>query len=239
MINKAQDDYSNATLEIVKNFVDSNQRKRIKLLSKIESEVDNLFCVGNKLFENFDRDGDDWSAGWLLQVLKKHKPEFFDGNEFNNWFFTYSNENINYDGLQLMLLEQKFEDADRLTSSFLRKLAGKLAEKRGYVFYSEVKNISGIDLQTIDRLWHIYSNGKFGFSNQAIILKSVGKKYELLWPKIGWKNEGIWTRYPNSFCWSLEAPDGHMPLVNQLRGVRLMDSILRHPAIANRHNNIL
>ena len=32
---------------------------------------------------------------------------------------------------------------------------------------------------------------------------------------------------------------GHMPLINQLRGVRLMDSILRHPAIAERHNNIL
>ena len=39
--------------------------------------------------------------------------------------------------------------------------------------------------------------------------------------------------------WSLDAPDGHMPLINQLRGVRLMDSILRHPAIAERHDNIL
>ena len=46
-------------------------------------------------------------------------------------------------------------------------------------------------------------------------------------------------RYPSSFCWSLKAPDGHMPLVNQLRGVRLMDSILRHPSIANRHENCL
>jgi len=27
-----------------------------------------------------------------------------------------------------MLVEQKFEEADRLTSSYLRKLAGKLAE---------------------------------------------------------------------------------------------------------------
>ncbi|GIS31880.1 MAG: hypothetical protein Ct9H90mP3_6760 [Flammeovirgaceae bacterium] len=43
--------------------------------------------------------------------------------------------------------------------------------------------------------------------------------------KIGWKKEGLWTRYPTSFCWSLKAPDGHMPLINQLRGVRLMDSI--------------
>ena len=32
-----------------------------------------------------------------------------------------------------------------------------------------------------------------------------------MWPKIGWKKEGLWTRYPGSFCWSLDAPDGHMP----------------------------
>ena len=239
MTNKAKDNYSNATLDLVIKFVDSNQRKRINLLGEIESEVEAIFNIGYKLFDNFDQEGDDWAVGWLLQVLKKHKSEFFDSGKFNNWFITHSNTNISYEELQLMLLEQNFEAADRLTSSYLRKLAGILAEKRGYVFYSEVNNMSGIDLKSIDRLWNIYSNGRFGFSNQAKILKSVGKKYELLWPKIGWKKEGLWTRYPTSFCWSLKAPDGHMPLINQLRGVRLMDSILRHPAIAERHNNIL
>ena len=239
MNNREQDNYNNATLDLIKKFVDSNQRKRINSLTQIESEVENIFNLGPSLFDIFDNDGDDWAAGWILQVLKKFKPEFFENSKFNNWFNTYSDIDINYEELQLMLVEQKFEDADRLTSSYLRKLAGKLAEKRGYVFYSEVKNMSGIDLETIDRLWTIYSTGRFGFSIQAKILKSVGKKYELMWPKIGWKKEGLWTRYPGSFRWSLEAPDGHMPLINQLRGVRLMDSILRHPAIAERHNNIL
>ena len=234
-----QDDYSKSTLTLINNFVESNQRKRINSLSDIESEVEKIFSIGKKLFDDFDPDGDDWAVGWLLQVLKKHKPTFFNEKKYNNWFSTYSNENINYDELQLNLLEQNFEIADRLTSSYLRRLAGKLAENRGYVFFSEVKNMSGVDLQTIDRLWNIYSNGKFGFSIQAKILKSVQKKYELLWPKIGWKRDGLWTRYPNSFCWSLEAPEGHMPLINQLRGVRLMDSILRHPSISMRHNNIL
>ena len=239
MNNKEQDNYNNATLDLIKKFVDSNQRKRINSLNQIESEVDNIFNLGPSLFDMFDREGDDWAAGWILQVLKKFKPEFFENSKFNNWFNTYSDIDINYEDLQLMLVEQKFEDADRLTSSYLRKLAGKLAEKRGYVFYSEVKNMSDKDLETIDRLWTIYSTGRFGFSIQAKILKSVGKKYELMWPKIGWKKEGLWTRYPGSFLWSLDAPDGHMPLINQLRGVRLMDSILRHPAIAERHNNIL
>ena len=239
MNNKEQDNYNNVTLDLIKKFVDSNQRKRINSLTQIESEVENIFNLGPSLFDIFDSDGDDWAAGWLLQVLKRYKPDFFDNTKFNDWFNTYSEIDINYAELQLMLVEQKFEEADRLTSSYLRKLAGKLAEKRGYVFYSEVRNMPCKDLQTIDRLWNIYSTGRFGFSIQATILKSVGKKYELLWPKIGWKKDGLWTRYPSSFCWSLKAPDGHMPLINQLRGVRLMDSILRHPAIAERHNNIL
>ncbi len=239
MTNKSQDNYSNATLDLVNKFVASNQRKRLNLLNEIESEALGIVNIGDSLFDEFDKDGDDWTAGWILQVLKKRQPQFFEKTIFNNWFNTYSDVDINYDELQLLLLEQKFEEADRLTSSYLRKLAGKLAEKRGYVFYSEVNNISGTDLQTIDRLWNIYSNGRFGFSNQAKILKSVGLRYESLWPKIGWKKDGLWTRYPNSVCWSLKAPDGHMPLINQLRGVRLMDSILRHPAIAKRHNNIL
>ncbi len=239
MTNNDQEEHYKSTLNLVKKFVESNQRKRLNLLSDIESEYENLFMIGKKLFEDFDQDGDDWAAGWLLQVLKKHKPIFFNEKKFNNWFSTFSEQNINYEELQLSLLEQNFEHADRLTSLYLRKLAGKLAENRGYVFYSEVNNMSGTDLQTIDRLWNIYSNGKFSFSIQAKILKSVGNKYEMLWPKIGWKNNGYWTRYPSSFSWSLDAPEGHMPLINQLRGVRLMDSILRHPAISSRHNNIL
>jgi len=225
--------------DLVNSFVESNQRKRKSLIKKIESSADSLFEVADTFFKESEREGDDWAKGWILQVLKMHRPEFFKNDIYNNWFLTYSERKINFDKLQLNLLEQNFEEADRLTSSILRELAGKVAEKRGYVFYSEVKNMSGKDLETIDRLWNIYSQGKFGFSIQAKLLKSVGKRYDLLWPRIGWKKDGIWTRYPSAFSWSLDAPDGHMPLVNQLRGVRLMDSILKHPSIALRHDNCL
>ena len=225
--------------DLVKSFYESNQRKRKSLINKIESSADALFEVAESIFKESEREGDDWANGWILQVLKKYKPEFFENEIYNNWFLTFTEKEINFDKLQLNLLEQNFEEADRLTSSILRKLAGKVAEKRGYVFYSEVNNMSGKDLETIDRLWKIYSQGKFGFSIQAKLLKSVGKRYDLLWPRIGWKKDGVWTRYPTAFSWSLEAPEGHMPLVNQLRGVRLMDSILRHPSIALRHDNCL
>ena len=225
--------------DLVNSFFEANQRKRKSLIKKIESSADSLFEVADTFLRESERGGDDWANGWILQVLKMYKPEFFENDIYNKWFLTYTEKEINFDKLQLNLLEQNFEEADRLTSSILRELAGKVAEKRGYVFYSEVKNMSGKDLETIDRLWKIYSQGKFGFSIQAKLLKSVGKRYDLLWPRIGWKKDGIWTRYPSAFSWSLEAPDGHMPLVNQLRGVRLMDSILRHPSIALRHDNCL
>ena len=77
MTNTDQDDYYKTTLNIVRKFVESNQRKRINLLNVIESEVENLFSIGTNLFDSFDQNGDDWAAGWLLQVLKKHKPIFF------------------------------------------------------------------------------------------------------------------------------------------------------------------
>ena len=62
----------------IKKFVDSNQRKRINSLTQIESEVENIFNLAPSLFDIFDKDGDDWAAGWILQVLKKFKPEFFE-----------------------------------------------------------------------------------------------------------------------------------------------------------------
>ena len=81
MTNKEQDTYSNATSNLIKKFVDSNQRKRINLLTQIEAEVENIFKLGPSLFEIFDNDGDDWPAGWILQILKKYKPDFFNNTK--------------------------------------------------------------------------------------------------------------------------------------------------------------
>jgi GUN4-like len=59
---------------------------------------------------------------------------------------------------------------------------------------------------------------------------SVGKNWEKLWTQIDWKNGNNWTRYPQGFTWDLSAPKGHLPLSNQLRGVRVMAALLSHPA---------
>ncbi len=211
------------------------------MISVIETRAAEIAGLGPSVLASFDPEGDQWQAGWILQVFQRHQPEALKiiiDNQSKGWFTCFSSAGIDYEPLQGNLLAENFEEADRFTSSVLRKLAGKSAEKRGYVYFSEVSSLPELDLITLDRLWIAYSLGKFGFSVQARILDSLDGRYDRLWPRIGWKADGVWTRYPGSFDWSLKAPDGHMPLVNQLRGVRLMDSLLNHPALLSRRQFI-
>lgn len=137
---------------------------------------------------------------------------------------------VDYSHLQDLLAHQHFEEADRLTLKKLCELAGSAAVKRGWLYFSEVNNFPAADLQAIDILWKIYSEGKFGFSVQRELWSTLGQDWDRLWPKIGWRSGNRWTRYPNGFTWDLSAPRGHLPLSNQLRGVRVMESLMKHPA---------
>jgi GUN4-like/ARM-like repeat domain, GUN4-N terminal len=141
-----------------------------------------------------------------------------------------SDSAIDYAPLQQLLAQQDFEAADRLTLQLMCQLAGESAVQRKWIYFTEVKSYPITDLQTIDALWLAHSNGKFGFSVQREIWLSVGKNWEKLWSKIGWKSGNNWTRYPNAFNWSLDAPKGHLPLSNQLRGVQVIAALLVHPA---------
>lgn len=137
---------------------------------------------------------------------------------------------IDYTSLQQLLAQQDFLSADQLTLQKLCELAGNDAVQRKWLYFTEVENFPVTDLQTINTLWFVHSEGKFGFSVQRELWLSTGKNWEKLWPKIGWKNGNNWTRYPNEFTWTLTAPRGHLPLSNQLRGVRTISSLLSHPA---------
>jgi len=137
---------------------------------------------------------------------------------------------IDYQALQQCLVVQAFEEADRLTLQKLCELAGPLAVQRNWLYFTEVEGFPVEDLRTLDRLWRLYSLGKFGFSRQRQIWLGVGRNWDILWERIAWKREGHWTRYPSEFIWDLTAPAGHLPLSNQLRGVRAIASLLNHPA---------
>jgi hypothetical protein len=137
---------------------------------------------------------------------------------------------IDYRPLQTLLVTQDFQAADRMTLQKMCEVAGVEAVKRKWLYFTEVDNFPITDLQTINNLWLVHSEGKFGFSVQREIWLSLGKNWDNLWAKIGWREGNNWTRYPNEFIWDLSAPKGHLPLSNQLRGVRVIASLFAHPA---------
>jgi len=137
---------------------------------------------------------------------------------------------IDYQPLQKLLAQQDFQAADILTLQKMCELAGASAIERKWIYFTEIINLPVVDLRTLDRLWLMASEGKFGFSVQRRIWLSQGKNYIKLWSAINWKSGNTWTRYPNEFTWDLSAPRGHLPLANQLRGVRVIDAIFAHPA---------
>ena len=223
--------------QLLERFQASTARQRQSLLRQVLQRREELAPLIRERLDSLDATADDWTGGCLLQILVETDVQ---GRESllarypEGWLAVASASGIDYSPLQRHLLLQDYEEADRLTAGILRQLAGAEAVRRGYVYFSEVAPIAAVDLESLDRLWTAYSRGRFGFSVQGRLLAAVDGQWERLWPRLGWKQDGVWTRYPGSFTWSLEAPEGHMPLINQLRGVRLMDALLRHPALARR-----
>jgi hypothetical protein len=223
--------------QLLERFLSSSARQRRSLLNQLLQRSQELRPLMAEQLDRLDATGDDWAAGTLIQqllVADDGLSQAFEQRYPDGWLAVSSGQGIDYAPLQRALARQEFEEADRITSEILRQLAGPAAVKRGYVYYSEVAVFAAVDLESLDRLWVVYSQGRFGFSVQLRLLRSLAGRWDQLWPRLGWKQGGLWTRYPGSFTWSLQAPEGHLPLVNQLRGVRLMDALLQHPALQQR-----
>nr|QUE29483.1 Ycf53 [Erythrotrichia longistipitata] len=129
--------------------------------------------------------------------------------------------------LQDLLLNNDFQKADKLTSRILCLLANTV--DRNWLYFSDIKQISFAELLILDNLWKTYSNGKFGFSIQRQIWLANDEDWNLLWDKIGWRQGGTLCRYPEDFIWDIEAPIGHLPLSNQLRGVQTLKALFNLP----------
>ena len=148
-----------------------------------------------------------------------------------------SEHNIDYTPLYKSLASNNFKHANKLTQEYLNTLAQiDQDKKRQWLYFTDIFNIPATDIITIDNLWTIYSLGKFGFSVQRKIWLYSNKDWEKFWHKIGWKINKKNLRYPDEFTWTNSAPDGHLPLFNQLRGVQVLASLFIHPAWRI-HNN--
>ena len=214
------------------NLYSANQRwQMVKKIADEGSEdmlVDLLVqkCIFNKELPN-DLDG------IIFEILRDTKKESVL-NKLDNYFqdgLIQLNPSlkINYQPLQKLLMLQDFQEADKWTHLCFCQLANLSRDsERNWLYFTDVFMLPSEDLSTIDKLWRLYSRGKFGFSIQRKIWLSNDYDWEKLWEQIGWKDKGSPRRYPNDFVWSVEAPEGHLPLFNQLRGVQVLSALFSH-----------
>jgi hypothetical protein len=209
-------------LKLVQEIYDQSFNGKQKLLKKLIEHCSNytynITCVDGFIFELLSRSNNFT----IINALREY---------CNNGIVPlHSACNIDYSNLQKLLINQEFQKADQLTQSKLCELSRALGNhSRDWLYFTDVLEFPSIDLYTIDRLWNIYSRGLFGISIQRKVWLSSNLDWEKFWGKIGWKVNDITCRYPKDFKWDITAPAGHLPLLNQLRGVQVMSALLSHP----------
>nr|YP_009244140.1 hypothetical protein Gele_132 [Gelidium elegans]AMK96382.1 hypothetical protein Gele_132 [Gelidium elegans] len=232
-------------------IIEKNQRILNRLV-KTKSKGFSSFNEQLKLINQIINAGsEDLLADLLVEkcIFNKELPDYLDGiifeilrktnnrsvlNKLNSYFQDglielRSSLKIDYQPLQDQLMLQNFKEADKLTQLYLCKLADLSdSSERNWLYFTDVFTLPSEDLLTIDMLWRLYSRGKFGFSIQRKIWLSNEYNWEVFWSKIGWKDLGNPRRYPNDFIWDINAPEGHLPLFNQLRGVQVLSALFNH-----------
>lgn len=131
-----------------------------------------------------------------------------------------SERGIDYTRLRDLLKAGKWKEADRETYETMIRAVGK---KSGDWFRTEeLLKFPCVDLQTIDRLWVKYSEGKWGFSVQKRIYVECGAKLDGKYPgdkiwhefcrRVGWRKGDSYVSY-SDFTFDLQkSPAGEFPL---------------------------
>lgn len=220
-----------------------------KLFDKTNNMISNEICNTIEKILTDDNKGIETLLDTLInrQITKKVKITLLDGFIFeklieiktikekiytifpNGIVLLKSSLKIDYQPLQFLLIHKEFKEADQLTYKYLCELSNlNKKHKRKWLYFTDIKSLPSEDLLTIDLLWRVYSRGKFGFSIQRKIWQLNKCNWDILWYKIGWIKDGIMRRYPEEFIWTINAPKGHLPLINQLRGTQVLSSLFKH-----------
>lgn len=139
---------------------------------------------------------------------------------------------MDYSELRDCLKEEKFQKADDITRAAIIELAGPDAKSRGWVYFTEVQFLPEEDLKTIDKLWSVSSNKKFGYLAQRRIFLQNRKLWTDFFVAIDWVTgeNNNYRKWPQGFNYEKSAKAGHLPLTNCLRGTQLFEGIMMHPA---------
>jgi len=147
---------------------------------------------------------------------------------------------LSYELLRDLLEVGEWEKADDETRLKLIEMAGPEAESRGWVYFTEVKDIPVADLQTVDKLWSAYSKGRYGYSIQKNIWTKNKKVWTKFFVEIDWVQgeNNAYRKWPLEFFFKEDAKKGHLPLTNCLRGTQLFQAVLEHPAFEEKKKKV-
>jgi hypothetical protein len=84
--------------------------------------------------------------------------------ETDRWLLSTSR--ANYATLKDLLAQQDWEAADRETQRLMLQIAGPEAQAQGFLDAMQIDEFPCLDLKILNKLWIIYSNGKYGFMIQ-------------------------------------------------------------------------
>ena len=136
---------------------------------------------------------------------------------------------MDYTRLRDLLQAGRWKDADQETSLLMYEAMGQLRE--GCLTIEDIQNFPCADLRTIDKLWVMYSEGRFGFSVQKEIWQKYGSPtgYTNQWEKfgeeVGWlEKKGFflimrdWNanwKGSDELTFDTSAPRGHLPFIQR------------------------
>jgi hypothetical protein len=118
---------------------------------------------------------------------------------------------LDYTHLQTLLQTQQWRLADEETLVLMLKATGR--DREGWLDQQAIATLPCATLQTLDRLWHNYSQGRFGFTMQQRIYTQLDKHDGVTFgDRVGWWLSSIrmFAHY-NTLTFSLQAPPGHFP----------------------------
>ena len=117
-----------------------------------------------------------------------------------------------YQPLYQYLLRKDWRNADLATRELMLKTAQVQGRKDLLLTKGDLAKFPCIDLQRIDRLWYQASKGKFSFYVTYQLYHNNDCNYEKLANLVGWKQGENWIKF-EQIMFSLDAPQGHLPLV--------------------------
>ena len=173
-----------------------------------------------------------WSAYGLLAGKTETQVE-----QALQSFSLISQAGIDYSSLQYLLASQELEKADEQT----RKLVLQAANRSdNWLRYEDIQSLACEDLFILDRLWTIYSQGRFGFSVQKRIWESLGSEKsdrgrgQEFSDRVGWHKQKTKTDtyYDSNHLYTIKrredipcgwnAPEGNLPSICEFGGGELL-----------------